>query len=270
MCLLDLNSSTRPHMVSNITVSDSTILCITAVPLSDETDGAADDPVGIRDVPLDNVAEGLKSGQDTGHTKLGNKTTQSMPRDLRGSLMTSFSSDSSSTGSISRSPSLSSTRSEPRTDAPSPADPLPDVVGVDMLDSVGSRGSGFRGHDETTIRSPRRNGFHRVCSNSAPDLLKVISESSPMEEGYRGEGGRGATSLSPPPPVDPKFWSPLTLRPPQVQQREGGRGSPTAGGVSMWLGTESGTILVYSHGSDLRSRNNRHTLQLHSAVHCIR
>ena len=268
MCLLDLQSSTRPHMVANITVSDSKILCISSVPLWDVLEDnedershsvmESDDLVGIRDIPLDN-RDGLEDGL---HPGMGSKTTQSMPRDLRGSLVASFSSDSGSTSrSISRTPSVSSTRSEPRTDTPT----LPsNIVGIasDILDTD-STPIRFRGHDnETTVGSGRkRNGFHRVCSNSAPDLLKVVSESSAMEGGFRKREECGATSLSPPPPVDSKLWSPLTLVEEDKQEDKG---------TSMWLGTEEGQILVYSAGSNLRSRSNRCTIHLPAAVHCIR
>ena len=277
-------------MVANITVSDSQILCIAAVPTWDEcTEHGAeedrslttslsleseveerDDPTETRDIPLDNCTEGLESGQDAANPGLESNATQSMPRGLRGSLVASFSSDSSSevTGaSISRTPSLSSTRSEPRQD-PSDVDTV-DTVGVvsDVLDPVpgASRGQ-FGGRSEAIGGSRKKNGFHRVRSNSAPDLLKVLPRNSPMDV-FRGEE-RGATSLSPPPPADSKFWSPLTLRPPPLDRDK--KGPPESRGTSMWLGTEGGQILVYSPGSSLRSRSNRCTIQLPAAIHCIR
>ena len=270
VCLLDLQTSTRPHMVANITVSDSKILCISAVPLRDSADEDSDRPPTslslVSDSPSANLDVPLEDG--TGPVvspELAGKITQSMPRDIRGSLIASFSSDSSSTTpSLSRSPSLTSTRSEPRTDdvmvgvspTPLPIDPTP----IHQM--------AFGGREEGNSR--KKNGFHRVCSNSAPDLLKVVAaEGSPTEEEFRKGGERGATSLSPPPPIDSKFWK---LRSPPIVEGltkeesgvEEGRGS------SMWLGTEGGQILVYHPGSNLRSRSNRCTIHLPASVNCIR
>lgn len=287
VCLLDLQASTRPHIVANITVSTSKILCISAVPMEGASDCGDNDPgrddgslaslsleseveqsdgqIGNRDFSLNILSGGLESGQEVPPNDLSNKGTQSLPQGLRGSLVASFSSDSSSeTTTISRTPSMSSTRSEPRTE-PTDSKP-PSVVGVvsDMLDSV-SRTLGFRGHEDTLGGPRKKNGFHRVCSNSAPDLLKIVSGPSPSEDLTRGED-RGATSLSPPPPAESKFWS--LCPPPQNDDRKEEHGPPE--GISMWLGTEGGQILVYSPGSSLRSRNNRCTLHLPAAVHCIR
>ena len=288
-------------MVANITVSDSRILCMAAVPLGErrgETERAdaesregrslcvslsleseveeQDGPIGDQDAPCDNCAEGLESGPDLPQPELANKTSQSLRRDLRGSMAASFSSDSSSevTGaSISRTPSLCSTRSEPRAD-PSNLEMVPDVVGVasDVLDSLpgsGGRDGGFRVPE--VVGSPRKNRFHRVRSNSAPDLLNVLAGDSPVDV-FRRVEERAGTSLSPPPPGDSKFWSPLTLRSPPSRDTEEKDASapPEDPGSSMWLGTEGGQILVYSPGSNLRSRSNRSTIQLPAAVHCIR
>ena len=275
VCLLDLHTSTQPHMVANITVSDSKILCISAVPTEDEAGGDTQreeerlplaDEIEEGDVPaeapLDNCAD---SGLDVTHPGLDGKTSQSLPRALRGSLVASFSSDSSSTGrSVSRTPSINSTRSEePRADTCSDVE----MVGVasDVLDAGPTPSDRFRGHDEGGQR--KKNGFHRVCSNSAPDLLKVVAGGSPTEEVFRRNVERVATSLSPPPPVDSKFWSPLTLHPGPL---EGDKGEASEGRrTSMWLGTEGGQILVYSPGSSLRSRSNRTTIHLPAAVLCI-
>lgn len=283
MCLLDLQTSTRPHIVANITVSNSKILCISAIPMDGTSDCGENNPgrdviplsqeseveqpdsqIVNRDFPVDILSGGLESGQEVPPHELANKGTQSLPQGLRGSLVASFSSDSSSeTTTISRTPSMSSTRSEPRTE---PSDgKTPSVVGMvsDMLDSV-SRTLGFRGHEDTLGGPRKKNGFHRVCSNSAPDLLKVVSGPSPSDDLMREEE-RGATSLSPPPPAESKFW-PL-CPPPQDEDKKEEHGPPE--GISMWLGTEGGQILVYSPGSSLRSRNNR-TIHLPAAVHCIR
>ena len=269
MCLLDLQTSTRPHMVANITVSDSKILCISPVPQQD-SDERSTSPTSI--VSHDTSTVQLENGMgpitnldaplEGVPPELVGKMTQSMPRDIRGSLVTSFSSDSSSTTpSLSRSPSLTSTRSEPRAD---------DIIGgvspsTPPVDSTPLHQISFGGREDGTPR--KRNGFHRVCSNSAPDLLKVVAaDTSPTEERYRKEG---ATSLSPPPPIDPQYWK---MRSPPIVEGltkeesgvEEGRGS------SMWLGTEGGQILVYHPGSNLRSRNNRCTIALPASVHCIR
>ena len=264
MCLLDLQTSTRPHMVVNITVSDSKILCISPVPLRDSSSeedrpltslSLRSDSTAVTnlDVPLEDCAD---QEQDT-QLNLPSKMINSMPRDIRGSLVASFSSNSSSTASISRSPSIASTRSETH-----PADDLVGVASPDLPPDPAPLG--FGGREDGGTR--KRNGFHRVCSNSAPDLLKVVSETSPTEEGYRKGAERGATSLSPPLPLETKFWG---LRSPPIVEG-GGEEVGGAGGCSMWLGTEGGQILVYNPGSNLRSRSNRCTLQLHSAIHCIR
>ena len=294
VCLLDLHTNTRPHMVANYTISDSKIVCISAVPLGESpecndvmpqentTNIELDSPNRIRDVPLENyTAERVDVGQqDTIHPELNNKTTLSMPRDIRGSLVASFSSTTSSssnnsTPTISRSSSITSTHSDVPCIEPIT---LPhDVTGVnsELLNSVpsnNSQGIEFKGHGDVTLTSPRkRNGFHRVCSNSAPDLLKVIAESSPTEEEtYRRGGERGATSLSPPPPVESKFWSPMTVCPPPLVEGDENEGTSETRGTSMWLGTEGGQILVYPPGSNLRSRINRITIQLSSSIYCIR
>ncbi|CAI8041530.1 Rho guanine nucleotide exchange factor 17 [Geodia barretti] len=273
VCLLDLETSTRPHMVANITVSDSKILCISAIPVQDSDNDRPSTALSLEsdglstnlDVPLEDGSDNLDVPLEDRTVpvvspELVGKVTQSMPRDIRGSLITSFSSDSSSTTpSLSRSPSLTSTRSDPRTD------PTDDVI---PIDPAPIHQIAFGGHEDGSPR--KRNGFHRVCSNSAPDLLKVVAaDVSPTEEGFRRRGERGATSLSPPPPIDPKYWK---MRSPPIVEGltkeesgvEEGRGS------SMWLGTEGGQILVYHPGSNLRSRSNRCTIQLPASVHCIR
>ena len=267
-------SSTRPHMVANITVSDSKILCISAIPVQDSDNDRPSTALSLEsdglstnlDVPLEDGSDNLEVPLEDRTVpvvspELVGKVTQSMPRDIRGSLITSFSSDSSSTTpSLSRSPSLTSTRSDPRTD------PTDDVI--IPIDPAPIHQIAFGGHEDGSPR--KRNGFHRVCSNSAPDLLKVVAaDVSPTEEGFRRRGERGATSLSPPPPIDPKYWK---MRSPPIVEGltkeesgvEEGRGS------SMWLGTEGGQILVYHPGSNLRSRSNRCTIQLPASVHCIR
>ena len=208
--------------------------------------------------------------QDPSHSLLAHRESDSMSQSPCGSIAVSSSDSSSEISrlSISRTPSMTSTRSEPRS-TPNEIDGATDIVGgaSGMLDTIPA-GGGFS--TEEDIRSSRKNGFRRVRSNSAPDLLKAAASLNPSvspSEAFPMGKERAVTSLSPP-ASGSKFWSPLTLRPPQSSAKEEEKESVE--GNSMWLGTEGGQILIYSPGSNLRSRSSRTLLQLPSAVHCIR
>ena len=98
-------------------------------------------------------------------------------------------------------------------------------------------------------------GFHRVRSNSAPPgppLLINQSASTPEDESSEF--------------IEARIWSPLTLRPSTLEEVGVSLGSCDH---RMWLGTERGELHIYSSGNNLRSRSNRQTVQLSSAIHCI-
>lgn len=212
----------------------------------------------------------VNSSHDSSHPLIGLRESDSISLSPRGSTGVSSSDSSSEISrlSISRTPSMTSTRSEPR-GAPNETDGATDIVGgaSGMLDTLPA-GGGFGAEED--VHNSRKNGFRRVRSNSAPDLLKAAAGLNPAvspSETFPGGKERAATSLSPP-ASGSKFWSPLTLRPPHSSAKE--EEKERVEGHSMWLGTEGGQILIYSPGSNLRSRSSRTLLQLPSAVHCIR
>ena len=331
MCLLDLETSTRPHMVANITVSDSKILCIAAVPSpveaarsrgpdSEEQEGSGmtsllmeseveDQAIPIKDLCVQNdensipiEGQEIPNGDNGGHVERGDVLMtelrgvpedkeeslelcgsdsahpapghESRPHSRQGSATPSFSSECSSdiTGlSISRTPSMASNHSD-RQSSPDKSvrsevtRRVSHIAGMvsEVLDAIPAFGS-----RDKLPAAREKNGFHRVRSNSVPDLTKMAVLNCPdlPPDAYRTSQDRVTTSLSPSHHIDTKFWSPLTLRPSASGQKAVNK---PPGGSSMWLGTEGGKILVYSAGSNLRSRNNRHTVQLPAPVHCIR
>lgn len=110
-----------------------------------------------------------------------------------------------------------------------------------------------------------KSNFHRVRSNSAPSfpdpqtIAQEIAKKnpSPLINSSGGQGPKRSESTS-------RLWSPLSLIQSDLDVEGGGRDH------CMWLGTEGGQILIYSAGSNLRSRSSRDCVELPAPVHCVR
>ena len=113
-------------------------------------------------------------------------------------------------------------------------------------------------------------GIARVRSNSAPPIPDPSLEEDARRTARVPSPATGQQTLSAQSSAcsecSRKVWSALTLRPPALGEGEGEEGVLQ----SMWLGTEKGQVHVYRVGNNIRSRTNRITVELGSAVHCIR
>lgn len=110
----------------------------------------------------------------------------------------------------------------------------------------------------------------RVRSNSAPPIPDPVLEDkirtripSPATGQQTLSAQSSATDSS---ESSKKVWPALTLRPSSLEL---GRAREECL-HSMWLGTEGGQIHVYRVGDNIRSRSNRKTVEMESAVCCIR
>ena len=152
------------------------------------------------------------------------------------------------------------------TDEKTPQSRGPDVV-EESLNSMSKNQRQTLGEQppQQALKSLRR-----VRSNSAPsfpDPQTIAQEvarnkqPSPLVSStsvqVQGRAPKRSESTS-------RLWSPLSLLHSDLDTEGGGRDH------CMWLGTESGQILIYSAGCNLRSRSNRDTVTLPAPVHCIR
>ena len=103
-------------------------------------------------------------------------------------------------------------------------------------------------------------GLNRVRSNSAPPYPDTALEDVRVPSPATGQHCTSAHSSG----TSRKPCSALTLRPLSLEGEEKGCE------YSMWLGTEGGQVYIYQAGDNLRCRSNRRTVDLGSAVHCIR
>lgn len=144
----------------------------------------------------------------------------------------------------------------------SPQSRGPDVV-EDSLNAMSKK----QKEEPTQQALKSGHGFRRVRSNSAPsfpDPQTIAQEvtrkhPSPLINSASRQGRPPKRSES-----TSRLWSPLSLLHSDLNVEGGGRDH------CMWLGTEDGKILIYSAGSNLRSRSNREMITLPAPVHCIR
>ena len=247
--LLDLHPSTHPQVVANITVSDSPILCMSAIPTQVNQEETEDPTVSLEtdSREFDDSIGPVISVQSFDSDSTSNASTMSE------------SCDGHVTGT--RTPSSASDGVE-----------IAHVNGTIAIEKEESVPLGYMDPDLNAKTTPTHNkphphhtlslGFQRVRSNSAPSGLSDVNvperqTSSPVVSQMIKRGHQRQDSGT-------RLFSPLTLRPSDLGGQEGGCGH------CMWLGTQSGQIHVYSAGDNLRSRSNRQTIQLPAAVHFIR
>ena len=294
VCLLDLQPSTQPHLVTNITISDSKILCIAAVPVSTHDD-----------TPLAEVATEIVTRNTSCSTveKEGEEEVHSTDSSISDTSSEVSHTSVSRTGSSASeykcsreeallakeggnsSPLLSARQmskhedeeeeeeedgddgdifhsvSEPKESLESSLGCVNGITGT--ANSTGRNEQGlvlpFERQSRTVAPTHLPKGvLRRVRSNSAPPDPERTLTNGIHPSILNGSHQKTTSSTV------RKIWAPLTLRP----------GSTATGDVSvgrsMWLGTEGGNLYVYSTGNNLRSRTNRQTVDLPAAVHCIR
>lgn len=219
--LLSLHPSAMPQIAANITLSDSRITCITAVPSQPVATPSS------RQGHLPDIS--ISSSSSSDHVTL--------------SPASSFASDTKSM----------------------PSDKDDDVLFIDgELELTSSINTATQFASSLTVRE-----FARVRSNSAPPIPDPMLEDqnrprvpSPATGQQTHSARSSATDSSDcSRKMSVPVWSALTLRPPSA---EGSLGN------CMWLGTEAGEVNVYRVGDNLRYRSNRITVQLGSAVLCIK
>ena len=282
MCILDLEQSTgsmRPQVVANITISNSPILCAAAIPTK----------YGKSVRPLTAAAPSTKIEETEEKAEVFRDKLQLGPTISITSVTSSESRCSSnSSGShdshvpMSRDSSVSSMddavtilKTEPHVRLDNGNESLlqnghasddkslrrgPDVV-EETLNAMAKHK--LKPAKESMPMA--KSGFHRVRSNSAPSFPdpQTIAEEiakknpSPLINTSGGRGPKRSESTS-------HLWSPLSLIHSNLDVEGGGRGH------CMWLGTEGGQILVYTAGSNLRSRSSRECVELPAPVHCVR
>ena len=285
MCILDLHQSTQPQVVANITVSNSPILSAAAIPTKFGSS-----------VMIAATSAAKKVEEDSEEGRKERKLEQLGPTISITSVTSSESRDSSnSTGShdshvnVSRTSSISSVddvitvlknesdvglengnetvlQNGHTSDEKPPQSRGPDVV-EESLNAISKKQRQSVGEQPPQQTLKSGHGFRRVRSNSAPsfpDPQTIAQEvarkhPSPLINSASGQGRPPKRSES-----TSRLWSPLSLLHSDLDVEEGGRDH------CMWLGTEDGKILIYSAGSNLRSRSNREVITLPAPVHCIR
>lgn len=275
MCILDLQQSTQPQVIANITVSDSVILSAAAIPTKPDSSD-------MRPLVATAAAQEREEEEEEGAIALLGPTisiTSVTSSDSRASSNSCLSRDShvimsrtSSMSSVDDSITVLKSESQLGMENENENTPQnghvsngevpcrgPDVV-VESLNTM-SKQMKQRGESPQALKL----GFHRVRSNSAPsfpDVQTIAQEAarkshSPSLSSGGGRGYKRSESTS-------RLWSPLSLVQSDLDVEGGGRDH------CMWLGTEEGKILIYSAGNNLRSRSTRETLELPAPVHCIR
>lgn len=282
VCILDLHQSTpEPPVVANITVSDSPILSAAAIP----TKFGSSIMIAAASMAKKIEEDSEEMGKERQLEQLG-------PTISITSVTSSGSRESSnSTGShdshviVSRTSSISSVedvitvlksesesglengnetvlQNEHKSD-----EKLPQSKGPDVVEESLSAMSKKQREQPSQQALKSGHGFRRVRSNSVPsfpDTQTIAQEvarkhPSPLINSSSRQGHPPKRSES-----TSGLWSPLSLLHSDLDVEGGGRDH------CMWLGTEDGKILIYSAGSNLRSRSNRETITLPAPVHCIR
>ena len=276
VCILDLQQSTQPQVVANITVSDSPIMSAAAVPTKFGTDvrsfatGAKNREDVLKE---EKEREALQLGPTISITSVTSSESNSSGSHDSHVITSRDSSVSSVDGAITIAKCESNVRmengNEPTLQNGYVIDETlprkgPDVV-EDSLNAVAKQSKPLK--DLSPVGGKR--GFRRVRSNSAPSfpdpqtIAQEIAKKSPSPLVNPGEGQVPKRSES-----TSRLWSPLSLLRSNLDEEEGGGGEGCD--HCMWLGTESGRILIYSAGCNLRSRSNRECLSLPASIHCIR
>ena len=279
VCILDLQESTQPQVVANITVSDSPILSVAPIPTKFGSDVRP-----LVAAAMSPKREGVEKKGDT------EKNTLLLGPTISITSVTSSESRNSSNSSMSPDGHVTMSRD-------SSISSIEDAITISKTEShVGlenGNGTVLQNGHVSVVNSPRKapdiveqtlrtmakqrkhgdklsspnikSGFRRVRSNSAPsfpdaqtiaqEVSKIIP--SPLVGPGGGQGPKRSESTS-------RLWSPLSLLLSDLDIGDGGRDH------CMWLGTEAGQILIYSAGSNLRSRSNRECLSLPASIHCIR
>lgn len=291
MCILDLlhQSTPQPQVVANITVSDSPILSAAAIPTKFGSSVM---------IAVSAAGHGMAKKVEGDSEEMGKerKLEQLGPTISITSVTSSDSRDSSnSTGShdshviVSRTSSVSSVdevisvlksesdvglenRNETvlqnghTTDEKPPQSRGPDVV-EESLNAMSKKQRQTLGEQPPQQALKSGHGFRRVRSNSAPSFPDPQTIAQEVARKHPSPLINSASEQGRPPKRSEstsRLWSPLSLLNSDLDTEGGGCDH------CMWLGTESGNILIYSAGSNLRSRSNRETITLPAPVHCIR
>ena len=290
VCLLDLQPSTQPHLVTNITISDSKILCIAAVPVSTHDDTflaeVATEIASCSRVEkegeeeVDSTDSSISdTSSEVSHTSVS-RTGSSASEYKCSREETLFTKEEGGSSS----PLLSARQMSKHEDeeeeedgddgdifhsVSEPKESLESSLGC-VNGITGTANS--TGQNEQDVVLPFERQSRTVAPTHLPKgvLRRVRSNSAPpdpertLTNGIHPSILNGSHQKTTTSSTVRKIWAPLTLRP----------GSTTTGDVgvgrSMWLGTEGGNLYVYSTGNNLRSRTNRQTVELPAAVHCIR
>ena len=243
--LLNLTSSSLPQILANITVSDTPITCIAAIPATPTSQ--ATPPNGH--VLLPNISvNSISSSSSSDHVTISPTSSFDKDDDLMfidGDLELSTNSMSTANSKSQLMDSLTVGNIHRVRSNSAPPIPPEDVGGLD----------GHTHHHHT-----HHHHHHRVPSPATGQ--QSLSAQSSINDSTEGGGGASSSSR--------KVWSALTLRPP-VQEGGGGGGvAESDRGDCMWLGTEGGQLHVYRVGDNLRCRTQRRTVDLGAAVCCIR
>lgn len=228
--LVNLQPSLQPHISANITIADSPITCIATIPSS---------------LPPSSPSSSFPP------VPLPHNTITLPPPNISISSTSSASSTSSSPNSyhitISPAPSIGSDGKIMMCDKD---DDLLFLDGDLELLNLPSNSTSLSGSSLSV------QGITRVRSNSAPPCETRNASGIPAPE----TGQWNCSNLT---ECSQKNWSALTLRPFALKGLEKGCGH------CMWLGTESGQVLIYGPGDNIRSQSSRRVVELNSHIHCI-
>lgn len=231
--LLDLQPTTsHSQVVANITISDSHITCISAIPSS----SSAPPPPHLTSPPNISISTSSSgtSSLNSDHVTLSptlssSSDIKSVPSDKDDELIF-LEGDLDLGGGI-----------------------MPTTCANALVQSLPT--------DSLTVH-----GITRVRSNSAPpfpDIGMEVDRRVPSPAtGQQHMSAQGSSSIDS--TSTRRLWPALTLRPSSLE------GVEKECEHCMWLGTDGGQIHLYRVGNSLRSRTSRKTIDLGSAVHCIR
>ena len=279
MCILDLQQSvrsTQPQVIANITISDSPILSAAAIPTKF---GSNSMRPGARAEETERKTEAAMETLQLGPTISITSVTSSESR-----VSSNSNGSHDSHVAISRDSSISSMDDAITILKTESQRGLESGTGTTSLQNghaSNDEGSSQRGPDvvEESLNAMARQklhpcrestptaktGFHRVRSNSAPSFPDpqtiahgiAKKNTSLVLDTSVGQAPKRSESVS-------RLWSPLSLVQSNLAVEGGGQDH------CMWLGTEAGQLLIYSAGSNLRSRSSRESVKLPAPIHCIR
>ena len=295
VCLLDLEHSTQPQIVANITVSDSKIMCVASIPNTKEEEEKREKgretnatnhhpPLEHREVTVVDSIRSSDSSSGLSHESVSRSSSStSEGRGFEESIEggsevhrhKQFGEREAeeeglgdSTGSCRLTPVTRESEFKQNSDAK-----RVDVSDKEAVSFIDRQEADVYPSRDSSPSPPLR--LRRVRSNSAPDLEALLEPSVRQEEEQLAQPtykqtpqpNQEVTTLSVDRPQT-KAWSPLTLRPSNIVEvlPEGSSSECSC----MWLGTEGGCIHIYTAGNNLRSRSKRRTLELSTPVHCIR